>query len=396
MKILLFHPWIKSKGGAEKLILEYVKRSRHKIDILTWFYNPSMTFEEYKKLRVIPIFPDWVDSISRSFLFRGAFFGIIGNLIKVLKDYTDNYDIILISTAGIAETILTRYNGKTPVVLYVHTPLRATYKYDIIYNFKNRFRKLLFTKYYYKLGIALYNLWEKHVWKKVHFAIFNSKLSLKRALDKKLIDVNKTKVIYPGVDVDIPAGNYEDYFLYVGRFGMAKRQEVVLMAWKLFTKKYKDYKLILTGGLENKRFFRYLNILKSNLRLKNVEFIINAPWKEIVELHSNALCEIQIPFMEDFGIAPFEAIVAGKPLIATDSMGAMEIIGNLSSVIKVKEHIDRVTLARRLYGAMEHFVKNKDYYIEEAKRNREIIKKLDLSWDRFAREMDKTLEVINY
>ena len=31
--IALFHPWIKSKGGAEKTVLELMEKSKHKIDI---------------------------------------------------------------------------------------------------------------------------------------------------------------------------------------------------------------------------------------------------------------------------------------------------------------------------------------------------------------------------
>lgn len=396
MRILLFHPWIKSKGGAEKLVLEYVKRSKHKIHILTWFYSPDRTYEEFRKYKIISIFPEIFDNISRAFLFRGAFFGIFGNLIKILKkEVIEKYDLVLISTSGIAETILLRADRtNVPIVLYVHTPLRAAYKYDIIYNIRNRYKYKPLARLYYKAGIFIYNKMEKSAWKKVDFAIFNSRLSLKRALDKGLIDEDRTKVIYPGVDINIKPGEYKDYFLYVGRFGEAKRQDVVLYAWKLFNKKYPEYKLVLAGNLENIKFYRKLHKIVEYFNLKNVIFVSNASSTMMNNLHSNALCEIQVPFMEDFGIAPLEAIVAAKPLIAVDSMGVLELIGNLPSIIKIRESIDKAELAKRLYKAMEEFVKNKDYYIDIAIENMDYIRKLNLTWKRFTEEMDQTLEYI--
>jgi len=49
MKILLFHPWLKSKGGAERVVYEYYKRSKHKIKILTWNYIKEKTYDFKRK-----------------------------------------------------------------------------------------------------------------------------------------------------------------------------------------------------------------------------------------------------------------------------------------------------------------------------------------------------------
>jgi len=391
MKVLLFHPWIKSKGGAERLILEYIKRSKHKIDILTWIYLSNKTFEDFKKYKVINIFSEHFEHLSRSFLLRGSFgiFSIIENILK--EEFIRNYDLLLISTSGIAELILLNKKINIPVVLYVHTPLRAAYKYDIYWNFRYRFKNTLY-KVIYKFALHSYNYLERKAWKKISFAIFNSELSRKRALDKKLVDIERTKVIYPGADINLEPKNQENYFLYISRIGMAKRQEILLYAWKTFSKKYKDYKLILAGGLENKNYYRKLLKIIKVFNLKNVEIRTNLPSEKIKELHEHSLCEIQVPFMEDFGIVPLEAVAAGKYLINVYPSGNYELLKDFPGIYWIKERIDNIKIAKEVYRAMEYFVKNQDRLLDLGLENRKKFEKLDLSWDRFAKEMDKTLE----
>jgi len=55
MKILLFHPWLKSKGGAERVVYEYYKKSKHKIKILTWNYIKEKTYN-FKEKDIISLY----------------------------------------------------------------------------------------------------------------------------------------------------------------------------------------------------------------------------------------------------------------------------------------------------------------------------------------------------
>ncbi|WP_231434225.1 hypothetical protein [Candidatus Nanopusillus massiliensis] len=51
-------------------------------------------------------------------------------------------------------------------------------------------------------------------------------------------------------------------------------------------------------------------------------------------------------------------------------------------------------MINEIYNSLEYFVKNKDELIEKGKENIEFVKKYDLSWERFTKELDNKLKDI--
>ncbi len=366
-KVALFHPWIKSRGGAEKVILEIVKSKKIDADIYTWVYDENKTFSEFKNYNVRVIAPKFAKRFSRSFLLRSIFLPISFFSKIPLK----KYDLFLISTSGLAEIITFRNYKKGKTFAYVHTPLRAASEEIIKWNLKNRYKNS-FSRVIYLLATKIYNQLERKSWRKIDWAIFNSELSFDRAKDKNI--VKKGGVIYPPVDVDkfsklkIKKG---DYFLYVSRFNNNKRQDVLLGSWKSFVEKYPDKKLVLAGGIENKKYYSKLKKLAS--KTKNVKIIVSPPEKKLLELYAGCLAGIFIPFQEDFGIVPFEFLATGKPLIAVDKGGYVTLVKKLSQVYLVKEGNN---LKEEIVKSLEEFLKS-DIKNEKILFKNEFIKEIN-------------------
>ena len=385
MKIAIFHPWIKTKGGAEKLILEYALKSKNDVDIYSLEYNYKNTFKEFKNLKV---FTKSTDNNHHNFI------DSIKQLLLTKKFKLDDYDVLLVSTSGLSELFLLKYkkNQLPKTAFYCNTPWRSAVK-DIIKYRKQRLKYLHRPPYkeiLYDTFVPFYNLLEKKAWRYPQLLIFNSKLVKRRAASKRLIDHKKSKVIYPGVDLNYKVGNNaKNYLLYVARYGYEKRQHILLRAWNKIKNK-NNMKLILVGGGINQDYFK--NLIK--LKKDGTQIKTNVPSKKLNELYEKSAAGINIPFLEDFGIVPFEVLAAGKTLITVDKGGFTELIENAPSVIWIKEKFDDEKMVNEVANGLKEFLKNKEYYIENGKKNRKFISKLNLGWDRFAREMDKALKNI--
>ncbi|MCS7134488.1 MAG: glycosyltransferase, partial [Candidatus Pacearchaeota archaeon] len=198
MKIALFHPWLKSKGGAERVVLEFLKNTKHNVDVYTWVYDKENTFEEFKRYKIKIIGPKSVKKFTREYILRGILFFFLSFFLKIpLKDY----DAFFISSGGLAEFIVFRNYKPKKTYIYSHTILRAACEEDIKWNLKYRY-KSIFSKLFYLVAVYAYKLLEKIAWKKIDVAIFNSVLSLKRAKEHNLTKRKKIFIIHPPINLE--------------------------------------------------------------------------------------------------------------------------------------------------------------------------------------------------
>ena len=354
-KIALFHPWIKSRGGSEKSVLEILKSRKYDVELYTWIYEESKTFEEFKKFKINVLAPKILRKVSRTYLLKSLFLPIsLFSKIPLKK-----YEYFLISTSGVAEFITFRNYKPKKTYGYIYTPLRAASKDIVNWNFQNRYKNFL-SRFFYLIAVKFYKILEQIAWKRIDKAIFISELSLERARIKGLLKNKKTEIIYPPVNVEKfnkLKTNEGNYFLYVSRFNKPKRQDVLLKSWKIFSKNHPQYKLVLAGNIENEKYFNEVKKLANET--KNVEIKTNLNEIEIMNLYANCLAVVFVPFIEDFGIVPFEALATGKSLIAVDRGGYVQLINKNKQFHKIKEVPSEEEMINEINIGLEKFLKSK-------------------------------------
>ncbi|HPD81840.1 MAG TPA: glycosyltransferase [Candidatus Pacearchaeota archaeon] len=353
-KIAIFHPWIKSRGGSEKTILEILKNIKN-VDLYTWVYDKENTFEEFKNFSINVIGKKSFKKFSRSGISRGFF--LLNCLFSKIP--LEKYDLFLLSTSGLAEFILFRNYKPGKTYAYVYTPLREATDEIIKWNLKNRY-KSLFSKIIYKTAVNVYRIFEKLAWKKIDTAIFISELSLERAKKRNLIKNKKVEIVYPPTDIEnlkeIKTKNL-GYFLYPSRINTPKRQDLLIKSWETFEKKHPNEKLIIAGSLENEKYYEKIKKLAESSR--NIEIKTNLNKKEFLKLYKECKAVIFVPFMEDFGIVPFEALALGKPLIAVNKGGYVKLIEKTPQYYPIKELFYEDKMIKEINRVLESFMTSK-------------------------------------
>ncbi|MBU2612622.1 MAG: glycosyltransferase [Nanoarchaeota archaeon] len=352
-KIALFHPWIKSRGGAEGVVLKLAKDLNAQVHLYTWIYDKEKTFPEFKKLKIKVLSPKFFKKLSRTHFLRGIFLF----LSFFSKIHLERYDKFLISTSGVGEFISFRNYKKGETYAYVHTPLREANEKIMEWNLENRHKTFL-SRVFYLSAVKVYRFFEKMAWKRIDHIIFNSELSKQRAKEHNLIGNKENYVIYPPVEIPkkslIKKGNY---FLYVSRINPPKRQKELIEAFNNFSKVHPEFRLILVGAADNEKYY---NEIVRGIKGKNIEIRSNLSNEELGELYSGSLAGVFVGYQEDFGIVPLEVIGRGKPLIAVDEGGFVDLIKDNPLFHKIKEKHSRKEMVREIGKELENFI-NKKY-----------------------------------
>lgn len=144
-------------------------------------------------------------------------------------------------------------------------------------------------------------------------------------------------------DINYKNSTKENIILTVGRFFLYphnKKQDILIDIFKKnYKSKFKDYKLILVGGLTEESGKQYLNSLKEKAKGLPIEFYINPSFDKLHYLYSIAkfywhaagFAEDLYKFperAEHFGITTLEAMNAGCVPLVFNGGGQKEIVGH--------------------------------------------------------------------
>ncbi|MFH1547062.1 MAG: glycosyltransferase [bacterium] len=320
LKIALVHDYMTVGGGAEKVLL-YLHELFPKAPIYTTVYFPDKCWPQFKSA-------DVRQSFISKFPLKRLFFHQYKLFYYMAMERFDlsKYDLVISSTAaGYGNAIITAPNS-----------LQVTYAHNV-------------PRYLWHLPTALHGTlwkgWEKlilppleHYWRiqdrlaseRPDYIIANSKVTQRRISKYYRRD---STVVYPPVELDrflenpVKKGNY---FCYFGRIEKYKNIDMAIRACVLNKQKLK----IVGGGDYEKTLKDLVVELKAE---KLVEFLGKAPDKELEEVVGGSMGFIFPGVSEEFGIVLVEALAAGKPVVAFESVASKEIIQHGKTGLLVKE-----------------------------------------------------------
>ena len=215
-------------------------------------------------------------------------------------------------------------------------------------------------------------------------AVSNS--TKREILDHLRVDSGKIEIIYEAADdfnnqkpqkIDI-----ESYFLYVGNVYPHKNDDLLIKAFKKFSKN-NNTKLVFAGNSD--KFYKKLK--KDNKNLIDEGKIIvfeNASDEFLYSLYKNAICLVRPSLMEGFSLPPLEALQCRCLVLASNISTHKEIFADTIiyfNPYQIQDIIDKMGYAYKLDK------KTKEDYIEKG-----LILAQGFSWESTARQTLKVYE----
>lgn len=346
MKIGFYNPYLDNPSGGERYTLALAAHWSKEHDVFIFWDDTSIFHKALERLNI---------DLSKTKIVQNVFRGT--NVFKKISTSLQ-YDLIFFLSDGSIPTTFAKYN-----LLHFQVPFS-----EVAYN-------------PFKLS-------------RYQFVVCNSRFT-QNHLDRRVR--NKTIVIYPPVrqipqEAKVKKGKI---ILSVGRFAgyrNAKKQDVMIDAFRQVESNIPDWKLVLVGGLmeSDRGYFRQLKEQSKNHR---IELLSNVGYEELVKLyqqspiywHAAGFGEADPTLMEHFGISTVEAMSAGAIPIVFAGGGQTEIIEDgktgflwqtveelINNTSEVAGNIDKYEEVRR--SAMKRF---RDFSEEKfTKKFDELIKQL--------------------
>ena len=318
--IAIVHDWFinNSMGGAEKvtkLIFENVRQKFAEPDIFALVENISSSKQS--------LFPK--KKINTSFLQKLPF-GITKiqhflPLIPFAIEQLDlrEYELVISSSHAAAKGVLTSPDQLH--ISYIHTPMRYAWDQMEIYLEQSSLSRIGME---YVMRYFLYKLreWDVTSAKRSDYLIANSNFTNRRI--KKYWGLD-SKVIHPPVDVKRFSYKKErdDFYLSVNRLVPNKRVDILI---KAFNKLGLPLKIVGKGP----EFSKLKKLAKSN-----IEFY-GQPSNQVVEDLMSQCRGFVYAGIEDFGIAPIEAMASGSPVIALSKGGITDSVSCITDTAEKK------------------------------------------------------------
>ena len=301
MKVALVHDWLNQIGGAEA-VLEALVELFPGAPIYTSIYWPEAMPPAYRGWEIRTTWLDRLPGIHRRHqpylpLYPLAFGGLT----------VRGYDLVISNKSAFCFGARTLLEARH--LCYCLTPTRFVWDYDTYVEGEQigRAARLLA-----RLLVGRLRRWERAAAGRVTaFAAISTEI---QGRIERFYGRNST-VIHPPVNTGrfAPAGSHDDYFLIVSRLIPYKRIDLAVRAFSEL-----GMPLWVAGsGRDRARL--------EAMAGPSVRFLGRVPDEALPGLYARCRGYI-LPGLEDFAIAPVEAMAAGRPVIAYARGGTLDTV----------------------------------------------------------------------
>jgi glycosyltransferase involved in cell wall biosynthesis len=307
MKVAFVHDWLNGMRGGE-IVLETMLKEFPDAPVYTLFHDKGSVSEEIERH---PIFT----SFLQNFPLRKRFYRFMLPLFPYAIEsfHIRGYDLIISSSHCVAKGVIPDPNSFH--ISFVFSPMR--YIWDLFEDYfgdSGRIKKSIINFFAKSL-----REWDFSSSSRVDLFVAISGYVAERI--KKFYG-RESIIIHPPVLTDKfeVQKNSGDFYLIVSAMAPYKRIDLAIEAFSIMKKR-----LLIAGSGQEEKKIRRLCADK-----KNINYLGWVGFEKLKSLLQECRAFI-LPGIEDFGIAPVEAMACGKPVIAYGKGGVLDSVIPLGS-----------------------------------------------------------------
>jgi glycosyltransferase involved in cell wall biosynthesis len=326
MRTALVHDWLNQLGGAEDVLETFVSLFPNAplYTSLYWREKMPVHWQNWD------IRPSFIDKLPLAHRKQQLYFPLYPFAFEQF-DFS-GYDLVLSNKSGFCHGVIT--GPETVHICYCLTPTRYVWRY---HQYAQRENLSWATRLALQPFLTFLRQWDRLAADRVdHF------IAISQEIQRRIAKVyrRESTIIYPPVDTNRfePVNKPDDYYLFVGRLVPYRRLDLLIEAFNQLQRP-----LIIVGdGRDRPKL--------EALAQDNISFLGYVPDGDLPELLARCRAFI-FPGEEDFGIAPLQAMAAGRPVIAYAAGGALDTIipgtgtlfaeQSVAAIIKAVEQFDR-------------------------------------------------------
>ncbi len=301
MNVALVHDWLNQIGGAEDVLenLMAMYPQRPLYTSLYWREKMPAHWQQWD------IHTSFIDRLPWAHRKQQLYFPLYPFAFEQFD--LRGYDLVISNKSGFCHGVIT--GPETLHICYCLTPTRYVWRYHQYAEQESlgRLTRALLPPF-----LTFLRLWDRLAADRVDYFIAISQ-EVRRRIAK--VYGRESVIIYPPVDTQrfTPANRLDDYYVFVGRLVPYRRLDLLIEAFNKMGRRL----LIAGNGRDRQRL--------EALAGPTIEFLGYVPDADLPDLLARAQA-FMFPGEEDFGIAPIQAMAAGRPVIAYAAGGVLDTV----------------------------------------------------------------------